>query len=115
MTYEPKGCMLVWLAAMREEPERIWTSAEAAKVMGVHVRTVGSYAAYAEAAGVIHRQSSRKPVTWGLKPPAGGVLERAKQGRWTAKEVPRWNPGDDIRVLRVVPGWKPPQMVAPRG
>jgi hypothetical protein len=39
MTYEPKGCMLVWLAAMQDEPDRIWTSAEAAKVMGVRVGT----------------------------------------------------------------------------
>jgi hypothetical protein len=115
MTYEPKGCMLVWLAAMRDEPNRIWTSAEAAKVMGVRVGTVGSYAAYAEAAGVIHRQSNKKPVTWGLKPPEGGVLAPAKKGRWTAKAIPQWDPGEDIRVPRVVPGWKPPQMVAPRG
>lgn len=51
-----------------------------------------------------------------LKPPQGTAPRKKvpRADRLIAKQVPRWEPGEDIRVPKVVPGWAPPRMVCVR-
>lgn len=122
--YEPKGKMLQWLTAMRAAPENtVWTAAEAAQVMGCPVRQVNAYAAYALDRGVIFRQvlgaGKRRKSLFSLQPfpsqAAPRAVLKASRERMVAKAPPRWVPEpDDLRIPRVVPGWKPPVMVPPR-
>lgn len=113
--YEPGGKMKLWLAAMRAEPERIWTSEEAAKALKTSINHVHGYSDYAVAKGVIFRTKRRNRVVYGLQPfpdveqtqPVPRLKKRAAKGEW------RPNP-DDLRIPKVVPGWVPPKMVCVR-
>lgn len=116
MSYEPGGRMKLWLAAMRAEPERVWTPAEAAAVMGIPNKKVGGYAEYAILHGFIFQSKKGRGCLYalhrfeGFLPPPKGI----PQGRRKARAVPKWEPGDDIRIPKVVPGWTPPKMVCVR-
>ena len=117
-TYKPKGRMKVWLDAMQADPARVWSSEEAGAVMGVPLRQVSGYANFAVSKGVIYRGERNHRAVYSLNPfapeeakPFTGMrrVERVKRA-----EIP-WTSHNDPRIPRVVPGWKPPVMVAPRG
>ena len=113
MTYKPRGVLLLLLAAVKAEPEREFTSEEAAAIMGCHRRAVGAFTEYAVRAGLLFKRSSRSPRVLLLRgtPFPGG---QQPQPTRTVSQAPEPVSTDDVRIPRVVEGWKPPTMVAPR-
>lgn len=120
--YAPRGKILPLLAVMKAEPERTFTLPEAGEVMGIHQHKVIAMVTYALRAEIMFRAKNEKG-RWvlkgsqftGLNEPApapiqnlGRTLSKHRDNPWRTTE-------DDIRVPKVVPGWRPPQMVAPRG
>ena len=107
--YTPKGRMAEWLAAMRANPGRTWTTAEAAAIMGIDVRRISGYAAYALRCGAIYRSKLGRGVRYSLKPFPDGPKPAPKK-----PAVKQWSPEGDPRVPKVVPGWMPPKMTSAR-
>lgn len=114
--YQPKGRMVILAAAIRAEPTRIWTSRELADVMGISVRKVGGYVTYALGNAVLFRKKEGRFITYSGTPFPGQEPAPALKKRSYAKYKPasQWTPEGDIRIPRVVPGWRPPQMVCVR-
>lgn len=122
--YQPKGRMVTMLAAMKADPERIWTTAECAKVMGCSANKVGTTLLYSLHHRVIYRDRPGRGVRYSLTPfpvevPPPPKQDRKGRGRGHPEKAPRppalWTPEPgDIRIPRVVPGWVPPKMVCPR-
>lgn len=111
MSYMPRGAMAVLLNAMRAEPDRVWTTHDAAAVFGLPYRRVGAHAAYAVSEGVMFRTKAGKTTLYALRP----FTKSAPPKPAPAKVTPQgWKPEDDYRVPKVVPGWRPPQMVCAR-
>lgn len=102
--YKPAGKILPLLAAVQAEPMREITSAEAAKLMGCDIRAVSAAVKLPADAGLlflrVHLQKLRI---------RGVPFQEIK-----TEHVPAWSPVGDIRIPRVIPGWNPPLMVAPR-
>lgn len=117
MAYAPRGRLRVLLDAMHGDPDHVvWTAPEAARVLLVGSRELGAYTQYAVRAGVLFRTKRDGLILFSLRPfPDQEKGEEKRKARKQAKPVPVWNPGDDPRVPRVDPNWRPPVMVAPRG
>jgi len=117
--YEPRGVIVPFIKAVHADPERMWTVAEACRVMGVKSNKVGGSLTYALRNQILYRQKRDGQTVYrgcpfpegNLDPPAvkTTVVRRIKttDGEWLTT-------GDDPRVPKVIPGWKPPQMVASR-
>jgi hypothetical protein len=119
--YHPKstGKLQPLLEAMRADPnpKRLWSPSECAEVMGIKPRHICSFTAYAVQHGVIYRTvigrtayHSLEPGE-GCQPPVRAKNRGAKAPKCKGEYV---QPLDDIRIPKVVPGWMPPKMVAPR-
>lgn len=126
--YTPSGKMVHLLAALEAEPDRTFTGREVAQLLGgVDIRTVSSYVFYAERAGrlfkrVVGKSNTRQLLIrttpfQGVDVPTKPSNDMARQG-WKEGREPRsegWiTDPDDPRIGKVVPGWKPPQMVCTR-
>lgn len=111
MSYMPRGAMAVLLNAMRAEPDRIWTTQDAAAVSGLPYRRVGAHAAYAVSEGVMFRSRAGKFTLYALRPFTDAPKPKPAPVKVMRRE---WSPRDDYRVPKVVPGWRPPQMVCAR-
>lgn len=115
--YSPKGKILLLLAEMERDPARVWSIPEAGAVMGVRSGGVIAAVTYALRAERMYRglkdgravlSGTPFPVD-ALPPPTG------KKYRSRVKSASGWETDpDDLRIPRVVPGWKPPVMVPPR-
>lgn len=112
MTYNPRGVLLLLLDAVKAEPEREFTSEEAAQIMGCPRRAVWAYTAYAVRAGLLFKRVERKVLLLRGTPFPGAQPPEEQRPRRASKLVPAF--ADDVRISRVVEGWKPPAMVAPR-
>jgi hypothetical protein len=116
---KPTGKLQPLLEVMRADPDpkRLWSPAECAEIMGIKPTHICSFTAYAVQHGVIYRTVIRRTAyhslekVEGSQPPA-----RAKNrgGRPPKCKGHYEQPLDDIRIPKVVPGWFPPKMVAPR-
>lgn len=116
--YTPTGKIVPFIEAMRDDPHRIWTIADIARVMGLQSNKVGGSLLYAERNGIVFRGKRNGltvfrgvPFEFGGRepPPAKKKPSRIIQitGGWAT-------PPDHIRIPKVIPGWTPPVMVAPR-
>jgi hypothetical protein len=120
--YQPKGKVTLLIAAMHEQPHRIWSMTEAADAMDVNVRGVMAMVNYALRAEIMYaglqdgnRVLALRPFMKGGLPPPDRHENAERKAKRGAKREP-WQPDPgDVRIPRVVPGWKPPVMVAPRG
>lgn len=114
--YEPRGRMAIWLEHVKADPARVWTAAEAAEVMGMHSGKIGGTALYAIEAGVLFAMKKDRRIYFSGRPFRDGM----PYNRQTRSEpeppapIPKWNPEDDPRIPRVIPGWTPPKMVCVR-
>lgn len=115
--YIPRGKIVPFIEAVKANPERVWTISQIADVMGLHSRKVGGSLVYAERNGVVFRAKregrlvySGRPLPDGEPPP----VPKKKLARRPGCDAWLTTP-EDIRVPKVVPGWTPPVMVAPRG
>lgn len=113
-TYTPRGKVRPLIEAMQAEPFRTWTVPEAAAWLKVPSRGVMAMVAYAIRAKVVHRGVVEgRTVLRGSPFPAG---QQVTPPPTRSKQPVAWaTPADDIRIPRVVPDWKPPRMVPPRG
>jgi hypothetical protein len=102
---------------MQAEPARTWTSFELAALIKVRPNEVSAYTLNAIKNAVIFRGKRDGVVRF-------AATQFPEEERFTGKRVvvtqppspipPMWNPEGDVRIPQVVPGWKPPRMVAPR-
>lgn len=98
MNYEPTGKVKLLIDAMRADP-RIWTSPEAAKVMGVSPAALGAYLDRALREQVIYRRLASNRLQYCLSPfPADAPAPGAPPAAPPA----------------AAPAYRPPQMRAPR-
>lgn len=119
--YEPKGRVCVLLKALRKRPPgTILIAREMAAVMSMEVKGVWATVFNAEKAGLLHIGYTEQG-TKGLSLEPFPEDRRAPPLKRVAQEPRRpvpegWatNP-DDPRIGKIVPGWKPPQMVCARG
>lgn len=117
--YEPSGMVRLLLEAVKDEPSRIFTVSEAAKVMGISsVRVYGSIA-YAVRAGVLHRGTKGGVLVLSGSPLAEELpLPKQQQDKNLHRKpvAAGWaTDPSDPRIGKVIPGWVPPQMVCVRG
>lgn len=115
--YEPKGKVLQLLYAMEEEPGRVWSLPEAARVMETGANGVMALVAYALKAGAMYRGKVMNAVALSPKPFKEGGMDPKPAFRAIAPLPPVgcWKQAlDDPRIPRVVEGWTPPKMVPPR-
>lgn len=114
--YQPRGRVKVLMDAMRDDPHRVWTVREIARLLKVRTNEVTAYALYAMKAQALFRGKRDGETVFAPMPfPEHEALTPKKRKvRPANRTAVNWNPGDDIRVPRVVPNWRPPVMVAPR-
>lgn len=120
--YSPRGKLVPFLEAVKDDKDRVWTVAEVGRVIGVRANGVIPMLTYALRNQVLFRGKTPEGRTAirgvpfpgqdvAIPPPRPDALTRAR-----AKGKGQWTPDpDDLRIPKVVAGWKPPQMVAPRG
>lgn len=117
--YSPKGKTLLLLSAMRAEPDRQWSLKEAGAAMGMRSNKVAATIAYALRAGAIYRGGQTRATRLSLQPFDGRMavpVPEIKKYEGFVNIQDGWVTGwDDPRVPKVVPGWRAPQMIAPRG
>jgi hypothetical protein len=115
--YCPRGAIVPLIEAVRAEPERIFTVADAVKVMGVRSNKVGGSLTYALRAEVIFRGKVKGQTVYKGTPFAPEVkMDPPPVQKKTVKVAAGWpTSADDPRIPQVVPGWKPPSMVCVRG
>jgi hypothetical protein len=125
MSYKPRGAVVRLITAMRNEPEREFTSRECANIMDCESRAVSPMTVYAMADGIIDRRKVGATFVYRLKPYTKEELGERLANRKAEKPrnplklkeapPPPWVPDpDDPRISKVVPGWKPPVMVCVR-
>jgi hypothetical protein len=118
--YRPKGAVVLLLAAMRKQPEREFTAAECADIMGCVPRAVGAMTEYSTRFGLISRRKDGRQVLFRAMAYTEDELEDKRRAKLRTPVDPLkskgkppgpWVPDqDDPRITRVVPGWKPPVM-----
>lgn len=116
--YSPKGKALLLLQAIESEPHREFTSAEAAAIMQCDRRAVAAQLEYPRRHGLLFLRKQGHALFLRGKP-----YSEQEGGNYCTRrtmqepKAPRgWTPSpDDLRIPRVVPGWRPPVMVPPRG
>lgn len=109
--YVPRGRVTLLLEAFRDEPKRVWTTSEVARLIEVGHREVSAYVSYAIKAQVIHRVKRGRDVFYSLTP----FRDAPKPPPAKPRKPAAWNPEGDPRIPQVVAGWRPPTMVPPRG
>lgn len=115
--YTPTGKIVPFIEAMRDDLYRIWTIADIARVMGLQSNKVGGSLLYAERNGIVFRaRRNGLTVFRGVPFEVGGIQppEKKKRPSRIIKSGGWTTPADHIRIPRVIPGWTPPVMVAPR-
>lgn len=116
--YKPRGRVLAMLAAIEAEPARVFTAAECAQIMDCDQRTVGAYMVYAVRSGRVCKTKVGRQANYsGLRPENAPPLPKRGRQQCNPKIVAStsWmTDPDDPRIGKVVPGWKPPQMVCVR-
>lgn len=124
--YVPSGRVVVFLEMVERDLMREFTSHEAAGIMGCDPRAVGAFLEHSMRAGLVFFRSTGRKRFWRGQPYREGHVRgqsesanerRVRSGMLNAVQ-PRdgWvTSADDIRVPKVVAGWKPPAMVPPRG
>lgn len=125
MAYEPTGKILKLLAAVEAEPMREFHPREVAVIADCDVRAVTAMVEYARRARRIFRRREGRAWMYRGTPyrnreeaalPTGGRRKKQDPMNMRAAEVRKWDPtADDPRIPKVVPGWRPPVMVPPRG
>lgn len=117
--YTPRGDkVLTLLAALEAKPERIFTSDECASLLRCTKRAVGAYLDYAVRGERVFKRKVGRNVEYcatrmdgSSKPPPRGrqqlTAKVVTSGGWATDR-------EDPRIGKVVPGWKPPQMVCAR-
>jgi len=118
--YEPRGLIVPFIKAVKAEPERVWTVADAIRITGQRSNKLGGSLTYALRHRIIYRgKRDGLTVYLGVPFPEGNVdpppLKERYERRIRKSAGNGWiTTEDDIRVPKVVQGWTPPQMVAPR-
>lgn len=122
--YTPRGAIVPFLQAIEADPLREFTSRQAAEIMDCDYRAVASTLEYARRARLVFIRKERGALR------IRGTPYRDQEAQDMARAATdkamrlsgRKNGGvgwatrpDDPRIPMVVPGWTPPQMVAPRG
>lgn len=115
--YEPKGKILRFLEAVKAEPQRVFTSAEVAHIMRTTIKAVSTATECAIREHMVFRAKRtgyRGLVFSGT--PFADVTPAAKRKHPERPVITNgWaTDPDDPRIQKVVPGWKPPQMVCTR-
>lgn len=120
--YEPRGGrVVIMLERMAAEPQRIFSSTECAQIMGCKQSAVSPALLYAVKARSVFKRSTGKRCEYSATEMEGSVVlppaRRRARNPEKAQQLPaRWTTSaDDLRIPRVVPNWKPPVMVQPRG
>lgn len=118
-TYIPHGTVVKLLAAMKAEPQREFSSHEAAKIMGCHLFSVTARIQPAVRERMMFRRSfgrGRPAILRGSPFPPGTAgaqaCQRSREGEVGVSWITRQ---DDLRVPKVVPGWVPAPMRHVRG
>jgi hypothetical protein len=123
MSYKPKGKVVKFLQALESDRFREFTTLEIAAIMGCDQRAVAASLHYPARNGLVFIRKEGK----GLRIRGTAYSDQEKQDAARAATdkairarrdhaAPVWTPSsDDLRIPRVVPGWTPPVMVAPRG
>jgi len=121
--YTPKGKIIPFLKEMDRDPERVWTLPEAAVILCIASNGVVPMVTYALRAKRMFRglNAAGKTILSGrpfpgqsLPVPAPRHNERQRVKK--AHLAENWvTTHEDIRVPKVIPGWRPPAMVPPRG
>lgn len=121
MTYIARGKIVPFIEAAQAEPTRVWTCAEAARLIGLKSNKLGGSLIYAIRGGIIHRGKRGGQIVYSATPLPDIALPPPKVQTYRDRHPERFVPGkawatdtDDVRVPKVVPGWKPPQMVCVR-
>lgn len=115
-TYTPRGKAKTLLDAMHGDPDKVvWTVPEVASVLKVGIHEVMAYVLYPLKNQALYRGRRNGLVIFSLQPfPEGEALANKNTRAASSRPKVQWEPGDDIRIPRVVPNWRPPVMVAPR-
>jgi hypothetical protein len=120
--YTPKGKVVLLLQAIENDRHREFNSKEAGKIMDCDKRGVGASIEYARRAGLLFCRTVRGAMyIRGIPYPDQAEQDAVREGtdkamrsRGRTKAAP-WTPDpDDLRIPKVVPGWKPPVMTPPR-
>lgn len=95
MSYEPQGTTKPFIDAVRMEPQRVWSLAEAAQLMDVQQSRVGAWLEYAMRQKAVHRGRRNGQIVYSGTPfPPEAAFP--------------------LPAERNAQEWKPPQMIAPR-
>ena len=118
--YEPRGLIVPFIKAVKAEPERIFTVAEAIRITGQRSNKLGGSLTYALRHRILYRgKRDGLTVYRGIPFPEGNIdppevkekyvrrIRKAGSNGWITTE-------EDVRVPKVVQGWVPPRMIAPR-
>lgn len=113
MAYEPTGKVKPFVDAVRREPARIWTPAEAAVLIGCPQSSVGSWLDYSLKQKAVYRGKRAGQVVYSGQPfpPEAAFPHPAERN---AAPAPTAAPPADLRVPRFGEPWTPPKMTAPR-
>jgi hypothetical protein len=115
--YQPRGKIVPLINLVKADPDRIIFTDEACRICCERSNKMGGSLTYALRARVIFRGKVHgktayrgKPFEVGAMPPPDAPVKLAR------RKGEEWQPDPgDLRIPKVIPGWKPPQMVAPRG
>lgn len=95
MAYEPRGKVKVLVDAMRADPERVWTSPEAAKVMEVHQGALSAHLDTAVRNACIYRRLEAGRCQYALKPFDAPPPLSVPAATWTPPRMVAPRPGSD--------------------
>jgi hypothetical protein len=113
--YQPRGRVKTLIDAMQDDPHRVWTVPEVARLLKIGTNEVMAYVLYALKAEAIHRGKREGLVLFSLTPfPEHEALKKKPRPQRKREPAIAWDPSDDLRIPRFDPAWRPPVMVAPR-
>jgi hypothetical protein len=115
--YCPRGAIVPLIEAVRAQPDRVLSVAEASSIVGLRSNKLGGSLTYALRACVIYRGKVNGQTFYKGTPfPQGQQMDPPAVQKKTVKERAGWRTSaDDPRIPHVVDGWKPPSMVCVRG
>lgn len=112
--YTPRGKVTLLLQAMAEDPGRIWSIPEAAEIMECGRTGVLAMVKTALLDGAMYRGKRGGYAVLSPRPFRPTGMGQAERRPITPQAIPKWNPQEDARIPRVIPGWAPPRMVCVR-
>lgn len=123
MSYTPKGKVVKFLQELDNDRFREFTTLEVAAIMGCDQRAVAASLHYPARNGLVFIRKEGKGLR--IRGTAYSDQEKQDAARLATDRAIRARrehaaPGgwlhneEDVRILKVVPGWKPPVMVPPR-